>query len=42
MIKHEFDLSVAELETLDAPDFWSGLCGVVAGIGLGLIAVGIT
>lgn len=41
MNKHEFDLSVAELETLEAPDFWSGLIGVAVGVGIG-IAVGLT
>jgi hypothetical protein len=43
-IDAEFDklvLDIEDLETLDAPSFFSGVCGVVAGIGAGLIVVGI-
>ena len=41
MNEHDLDVSVAELETLDAPDFWSGLLGVAVGVGIGL-AIGLT
>ena len=34
-------LGIEDLETLEAPDFWSGLAGVLVGVGAGLIVVGI-
>ena len=43
-IDAEFDklvLDIEDLETLEAPDFWSGLAGVAVGVGVGLIVVGI-
>jgi hypothetical protein len=34
-------LDIEDLETLEAPDFWSGFAGVLVGVGAGLIVVGI-
>ncbi len=43
-IDAEFDqlvLDIEDLETLDAPSFWSGLAGVLVGAGVALIVVGV-
>jgi hypothetical protein len=34
-------LDIEDLETLEAPDFWSGFAGVLVGVGAGLIVVGV-
>jgi hypothetical protein len=41
-IDAEFDklvLDIEDLETLEAPDFWSGLAGVCIGAGVALLVV---
>ncbi|MGC7152748.1 daptide-type RiPP [Paenarthrobacter ureafaciens] len=41
-MQKQLNLSVQELEALDAPDFNNWFIGVSQGVALGLIAVGIT